>query len=538
MNPQPEVRFPSARAILTVTFLVWVGFVGVRLGAPSDLMSRDQERVASYVLDIVERDHWLWQQDTDGEFASKPPLFNWLAAAAVTASGELDRLTLSFPSIFATAISCLLLVAIAGRWLGPVAALWVALLMLSCQLGIRQVTLVRSDALFQMFILLGAFFALRSTIDGKNWWPFWLAALGAVMTKGPLGVVISALGLAAIVSARRDASSGGLSLHRRGLISGGVAFILIPLGWILAADASSGGLAFEKLINQELLGHSVMPREALGASAIDHLNPIGWFLTRMAPMSWLAIASIIAIVRRPDESSQQRYVERFLVYWLLGGLLILCLASHHRFVHLLVVLPPAALLAARALAKFSAVRSPVIALMVLSVALSFTSLYLNVIDGASPRIVRSEEARRFASSAKSFTGRSARVEFFIAPLAIQAHLSRFQKPLDDNRLAELLDGETPAWIVTGDEDRLRRIAREGGDESVAVFCRKPYQGSYLLLTANNAMRHSDAASSPSLPIVRWGLLLLILATGTAIVVHLTLMTSKVLDSEISPSKPK
>jgi len=519
-------RSPTVRAILIVTLLVWVGFVAVRLSAPSDLMSRDQERVASYVLDVVEGGNWLWQEDTAGNFASKPPLYNWLAALPVIATGELDRLTLSFPSWFATVISCLLLVAIAGRWFSRSTALWVALVMLSCQLGIRQVILVRSDTLFQMFVLLGVFFALRACLDGKSWWPFWLAAIGSVMTKGPLGLLFSSLGLVALLWQRRSKGETGVTLHRRGLVGGALIFIAVPVLWLLVADQESGGRAIAKLLGDEFFGHSLGERSVVGASWTDHLNPIGWFFTRLAPMSWLAIFALVKNLRRPSEDPEERFVERFLFCWLIGGLIILCAASHHRFVHLLALMPPAALLGARQLATIASARSPMIALLALSIVLPFASLYLNVIDGNSPRIIRSEEARRFAMRAKKITGRSAKIEFFRAPTAVQVHLSRFMEPLNDGGVGEILADNEPVWIITAEEDLLRRLAGEGGSDGINVVLRTPYEDEYLVLSLNNAMRHSIAEFVPSLPVVHWPLFLLLVTSGSGGIVLLTLLTGR------------
>ena len=97
------------RSFILFAVAVWAGFLFVRATGPDDIYSRDQIKVAAYVLDIVENDAWLWQEDHQGNFASKPPLTQWLGAAATQAYGEFHRLTLSFPSWLATLVTILLL---------------------------------------------------------------------------------------------------------------------------------------------------------------------------------------------------------------------------------------------------------------------------------------------------------------------------------------------------------------------------------------------------------------------------------------------
>ena len=89
----------QSSSILLFAVAVWAGFLFVRATGPDDLYSRDQIKVAGYVLDIIENDSWLWQQDHNGNFASKPPLTQWLGAVATKAYGQFHRMTLTFPSL-------------------------------------------------------------------------------------------------------------------------------------------------------------------------------------------------------------------------------------------------------------------------------------------------------------------------------------------------------------------------------------------------------------------------------------------------------
>src|SRR5713226_8175934 len=63
----------------------------LRLTAPPNLLDQDQERPASYVLDVVKNGNWLCQRDLNGEITSKPPLYTWLAALVAMARGQVDE---------------------------------------------------------------------------------------------------------------------------------------------------------------------------------------------------------------------------------------------------------------------------------------------------------------------------------------------------------------------------------------------------------------------------------------------------------------
>src|SRR6266851_1355617 len=62
----------------------------VRLAAPPNLLDKDQEHPAAYVLDVVKNGNWLCQHDLEGAVSSKPPLWTWLSALATLAHGRIS----------------------------------------------------------------------------------------------------------------------------------------------------------------------------------------------------------------------------------------------------------------------------------------------------------------------------------------------------------------------------------------------------------------------------------------------------------------
>jgi len=90
------------RLALGSVLVIALGLWAVRAFSPSDLADNHQNAPTAYVLDIVYGHHWWCQRDERGAIASKPPLFNWMAALSAKAFGQVSHFTLSIPSALAT----------------------------------------------------------------------------------------------------------------------------------------------------------------------------------------------------------------------------------------------------------------------------------------------------------------------------------------------------------------------------------------------------------------------------------------------------
>src|SRR5258707_23894 len=88
---------PSAAAVAIVAALLFT----LRLTAPPNLLDQDQERPASYVLDVVKNGNWLCQRDLSGDITSKPPLYTWLCAIATQPFGRINLFALYLPGALA-----------------------------------------------------------------------------------------------------------------------------------------------------------------------------------------------------------------------------------------------------------------------------------------------------------------------------------------------------------------------------------------------------------------------------------------------------
>jgi len=322
---------------------------GIRLSGPTDLEGYAQNRNIGYVLDAVRRGNWLAQEDVQNRIMSKPPLHTW-AAAVPGAWFGVNRLTLTLPSFIAV-LGLALLVFETGRIkFGAGAGLAAGIAFLMNPSVAKHIALVRSDAMFALAVMLTALAGWRAwNRQTRNWTPFWLAAAAATLIKGPLGVVLGAAGLLAFFMERRSDPS----VPRPGGSHGaGIAlYLVICLGWFAAAFYQSGGDLFERMIVQELFGHSAGVRR--GSFPLSNLpKPSLFFIGRFLPFSIPAIAGLWRVFKHPEADPEARRFERFLFCWFTAGLILFSLATHHRADLLLPLWPAAALLAGREMIRF------------------------------------------------------------------------------------------------------------------------------------------------------------------------------------------
>lgn len=322
----------------------------LRLTGPSNLEADAQDRNVGYVMDVVWEGHWLVQQDIRGRIMSKPPLHTWVAAAFAEVGG-INRLTLTLPSALAVLAMALLVLEVGrrryGAWAGGLAALAVVL----APMMSKHIALVRTDALFALVVAAGAFAAQRAWERGGGWTPFWFASALATLVKGPLGLVLAAMGLLAWFWERRSDSSiprpSGSHWVGVGL------FLLLTLGWLVPAIVSAGQPLVDKLFFQELVGQAAGVGKE-GYPGRNLFKPTLYFILRFLPFSLFALYGLWRIVRHPAADVAERRFERFLFCWIVGGIVLFSLASHHRGDLLLPLWPAAALLAGREMARLTA----------------------------------------------------------------------------------------------------------------------------------------------------------------------------------------
>lgn len=315
--------------------------LGVSLCAPFD---KDQEpQSAEWIQGITERRQLLIPTDDYGAICRKPPLYYWLSAAvADTTGGTVDEARARAVSL----ISAVAVVLIAFSWtaeaIGAPAGLLAAAMLLGTYGFASRATLDLTDMLLTC-LLFAAWRILYRLVDGGGGrGPTILcgALLGlAILTKGPVAIVIPALGVAIYLALTRRSPVMPLG---RGWpwAAAAIAFVIAALWYVPAALV--GGPLFIAVFISENFGH-FMPA-AMGGTG-EAMRPWWYIAVRMfgtaMPLSLLMPA---AILRLADARSAPRRFLFFHASLVLAVLILFSAASAKRDDYILPAMPPLAIL--------------------------------------------------------------------------------------------------------------------------------------------------------------------------------------------------
>jgi 4-amino-4-deoxy-L-arabinose transferase-like glycosyltransferase len=310
----------SITPLVLATILVCAIALFGRMAAPSDLWDQTQPRTVAYTADILTRggEAWLLAQDASGLFATKPPLYNWLAAPCVALFGRACELAHRLPSVLASLVIILLLVRWGeriGRGVGWLAAIaWVAMFP-----AIKLGYLARPDMLLCLELLVGWYAVTQVLIDarlGRNAdlrivLVAWAAFVLATWTKGPASLVLPAYAVAAAWAI--TGSPGRVSLFRP--FSIGVVGVLAAFAWYFVAAWIAPDHFRDTLVYGEVVGRMTGNGPEGGKSGpiaiLTGLPVMGlYFLARFAPWSFAAVAGAVVLVRRPRGEPRSWEIEQ------------------------------------------------------------------------------------------------------------------------------------------------------------------------------------------------------------------------------------
>ena len=381
--------------------LVAVSLFAIRLALPSVLDDRGLYLHGAWVLDAVQNGHWIVQQNHVGDVALKPPLYIWLAALATLAFGRISPFTMLLPGAIATLAIAATIWRFGSTSFGERAGLLGALAYLLSYVGASQIALARPDGVFAFTVTAAALAAFRAWTSGQGWTWFWLAAAAATLVKGPLGLLLAGVGLLAAGWEKWSGRSAPITGSHR---SGVVLFLLVTGGWFAWAYLELGPALIDRMIFRELLRHAIGDSDGSGSGHLFFIQPVN-FLWSFAPWSPFACVGFWRAWARPASNPDERRAERFLFCWFVAGLLLFSLAPHEQERHLFPIMPAAALLAGRELARRASTMSPR-ALLGTCSAVSIAGLsvmavsYHLFLDG-SERVLRAQGMQAFPHDPRS-----------------------------------------------------------------------------------------------------------------------------------------
>lgn len=321
---------------------------------PTNYRGNDEVRYTQIADEMFSMEHGVsgfFLLHSEGKaYTQKPPLYFWLAAASRALFPDSALRAARVPSLISV-VGILAAVLWLGRSLfGRGVALLAAALLLTLPQILFYGSSARLDGILVLCVTLAllAFWRIDREIGAhwKNLLLFYGAIGAALLTKGPVGLLLPWIGIVGYLSVEKR-----LFVLRRLISWWGIGVAVAPvLLWIglAVALAPKSGDFFQESVVDNLYG-----RFFHGTS---HAAPPTYYLRAFpkAFMPWALLWPIVGWIGYREVFSATASAERrrswvFLLAWVLGAFLFFTLCSGKRSVYLLPVFPAVSLLCADAL---------------------------------------------------------------------------------------------------------------------------------------------------------------------------------------------
>jgi len=331
--------------------------------------------------------------------------------------------------------------------------------------GSKWMGLARTDGVFTFTIVATAFLAWRAWNRGNGWTWFWVMGAIATLAKGPLGLVLAAIGLFAALWERKRADRVPL----RGSHWLGIAlFFLIAGGWFALAYHQEGRELVDKMLGKELVGHIAHDQKGRAPGRLLW-QPTLFYLSNAAPWSLFAFFSLWRVCKWPAQNTDERRFERFLFCWFAIGLLMFSVSPHQRADLLWPIMPPGALLAGRELARLVSQFKPATIWLATATAVVLgvagIGYYFFPLRAKQPLVQQTVALKKLAGEWEQATGGHVQLTNMDAPMVFQFYLNILRPVMPPEKAAELLRGPQPVFVAVDDLGALDE-ARQTNDPPV------------------------------------------------------------------------
>ena len=338
-NAVAEVRSPTEIKFSVITLLLALCFLQFfwRLG-DAPFYSRGESREGLVVWEMFKTGNWILPMINGEYIPFKPPLFHWVGALISKLTGDVNELTVRFPSaLFATLGALLTYIAGARLWDERTGRLAAFVLATNSQWW-RAGTQAQVDMTLAFFITATLLLFYYMYQEGKHsrLYSIALAFLLACATlaKGPLGLLVPLLTLLLFLWVRRDFAF----LKKLHLVSGAAVFIAVAGSWYGLALWQGGPAFFMRQILEENIGTA---RGVWG-----HYQPFYYFVPvffyNLAPWSFFSLSIAFFISRRRRTLSEDRLL--FPLVWFIAVFSFFTIALGKRAVYILPLYPAFAIL--------------------------------------------------------------------------------------------------------------------------------------------------------------------------------------------------
>lgn len=428
------------------------------MSLPDDLMDNDQQRPTAYAMDALVNGNWIVQTDDTLDIMSKPPFSTWLIAGSGVLTGGLARWQLSLPSMLSMLAIAWLLLWAGGRYLDRETGWLAALLFLCSSMGIKHLTLIRTDPVFAALTFASVLIAWQACKSGRGWWlVFWLLAALGTLTKGPLGLLLALGAMPALWRFGRPAPRTLLA-HGVGILL----FLFLTLGWFLLAYQLKGQALIDKMLGRELMDHAVGRAEGL-KTWLGAWQPTFYFISRFFPWSLLTLWTLWRLWGARKDASEPLSFQRYLALYFLVGIALFSLAPHRRADHILPLVPAASMLAASVLIEFvrrTEYRQRILryASMVVPLLIAAVMFILgSFVERKERDIMRTQEMHTMSGAIRAKVGERFPLFYVKAPYALQFGLGTMAPKVSREQAALAMASDYAAFAIVREPEKLQAL---------------------------------------------------------------------------------
>lgn len=338
-SPSSRDWTTQSAALIAWALLVALVFIGlVRVAGNTALVDPDEGRNAEVAREMAVSGDFIVPHLNGLPYLDKPVMLFNAAALSIRALGATE-LAARLPTLVFTFATMALVTTFGWRRFGRDTGLLAGLMLATSPLVLAYSGIVIFDALMMFWVSAAAIaFHLRLQGRGVGWClAGWAAAGLAVLTKGPVGLLLPLLiglgeALACRLPMRRLFHPAGIGL-----------FVLLVLPWFLAVS-----------LRHPEFPHYAFVRETFERVATDSMRrtaPFYYFLPILlgGAFPWSALP-LVGAGKLPDfwrERAQAYRDEAFLLLWILLPTLFFTLSQSKRPGYILPVIPALVLLGAR-----------------------------------------------------------------------------------------------------------------------------------------------------------------------------------------------
>lgn len=469
-----------------------------RLTGASDLHDQTQEKTSAYTTDLVlhagDWRRWILPLEQGAHPATKPPLYNWLAAPGVWLTEGRWDWPHRLPSLAAFAAVAALLWTL-GRRLDPKGLTGTLAVIVLCSnyAWFKLSALIRPDTLLSLWLVLGwvgVTVVLSGEAGGRagRLWRgvIWLACALAVLTKGPAALLIPAF---AAVLAGVDAPKGGRArramqgLRECGALWGLPLVFVVTAAWLALVWRIDPSHLYDTLLREEFVERALgTGEEGVKEGPWDFirtaLNMPLYFISRFLPWSvfFFGVLLDLRAQRRgeprglPAAAARGAFDPRWwvtsAVTWTVLVIAAFTLAAGKRADYIASAYVPAALAVAWGLGHLGwalARRFPA-AVAALAIATLAGLIVHDRVNGYAVKYPLSESLRDFAREVRPIIERQpVALEFYrtgAAPLQVMLHRSQ-PVLLNVEDLAARMESHGEAWLIASDRSADEALAEAG-----------------------------------------------------------------------------